>query len=34
MHTNAALPRVETASSTKFVFVEASEILPEKTDLG
>lgn len=32
MFTNAALPRVETASSIRFVFVEASELLQEKAD--
>lgn len=34
MFTNVALPRVETASSIRFVFVEASELLQEKTELG
>jgi len=30
----AALPRLETASSIRFVFVDASELLQEETDLG
>lgn len=34
MLTNVALPRVETASSIRFVFVEASELLRQKTNLG
>lgn len=34
MFTNAALPRVETASSIRFVIVEASELLQVKTDRG